>query len=78
MSYSVSGSGHGADGEKAKAAFAAFVAALDKATGEGGSPFEGSITGSEPEAEGKGYSSFGLTAASARAGALEAEGGTAT
>lgn len=32
MSYSVSGSGHGVDNEKAKVAFADFVRALDEAT----------------------------------------------
>lgn len=74
MSYNVSGSGHGVDGTKAKAAFAEFVKALDEATSETGSQFGGAISGSEAKPEGEGYVSFSLTAEAARSGALDAEG----
>ena len=47
MSYSVSGSGHNADLEQVKEAFAAFVSDLDDATAEGGTKFNGTISGSE-------------------------------
>jgi hypothetical protein len=60
MSYSISGSGHGADTEKAKQAFADLDDALDEATAEGGSKFSGQISGSE---DGK---PFSLSAAEAR------------
>lgn len=73
MSYNVTGSGHGVDGSKAKRAFAAFVQALDDATTEGGTPFDGTISGSEPK-DGGGYVSFSLSASGVRAGALKAEG----
>jgi hypothetical protein len=68
MSYTVSGSGHRVDNEKAKAAFRAFVEALDEATDldkrvEGWADptlFSGSITGGHAEG------TFGLTADEAR------------
>jgi hypothetical protein len=68
MSYSVSGSGHGVDNEKAKDAFREFVKALDEATDldkhvEGWADptlFSGSISGGHAEG------SFSLTADEAR------------
>jgi hypothetical protein len=47
MSFSVTGSGHGVDPERAQAAFAAFVRAIDAATAGSGDPFEGEIAGGE-------------------------------
>jgi hypothetical protein len=74
MSYSVNGSGHGVDNEKAKAAFRAFVEALDEATDldkrvEGWADptlFQGSITGGHAEG------TFSLTADEARKSPQEA------
>ncbi len=68
MSYSVSGSGHGVDNEKAKAAFADFVRALDEATDldkhvDGWADptlFSGSISGGHADG------TFGLTSAEVR------------
>jgi hypothetical protein len=62
MSYSVSGSGHGVDPEKAKEAFTEFVKALDEATDEqSGSKFAGSISGNDG-----GGTGFNLSAAQVR------------
>jgi hypothetical protein len=47
MSYSVHGSGHGIDPEKAQEAFREFVRALDAATPGDGDAFTGEITGGE-------------------------------
>jgi hypothetical protein len=62
MSYSISGTGSGADAAKVKAAFRDLVVALDAATGDGGSAFAGSVGGSE------GGKSFSLTSAVVRGG----------
>lgn len=67
MSYSVSGSGHGANSEKVKAAFGKFVAELDEATAETGTKFSGSVSGSEDSVP------FSLTAEAARTASPEAE-----
>lgn len=71
MSYSVSGSGHGVDAEQAKAAFAEFVAALDEATSEQGTKFQGSLSGGEYDAESGTTNSFSLSAEQARTEAAE-------
>lgn len=65
VSYSVSGSGHGADVEAVKEAFADFVGALDEATGAAGTKFSGSVSGSETNADGS-STSFSIGAAEAR------------
>lgn len=71
MSYSISGSGHGADKAKVKDAFAGFVAGLDEATSESGTKFQGTLSGSESLPDG-GYDSFTFTAEGIR---LEAAAG---
>jgi hypothetical protein len=71
MSYSVSGSGHGVNAEKAKAAFEQFVQGLDEATSEQGTKFEGSISGGEYDAESGTTNSFSLSASAVRAAAAE-------
>lgn len=65
MSYSVSGSGHGADVEAVKEAFADFVGALDAATAEDGTKFSGGLSGGQNDASGT-WQQFGITADEAR------------
>jgi hypothetical protein len=68
MSYTVSGSGHGVDNEKAKEAFRRFVKALDEATDLGKkaegwadpSLFQGTISGGHAEGQ------FSLSASEVR------------
>lgn len=62
MSYSISGSGHGVDLDKVHKAFTDLVEALDEATDESGTKFQGSLSGSENE------QSFSLTADKVRSG----------
>lgn len=61
MSYNVSGSGHGADIEKVKQAFADFVEALDEATAPDGTQFSGTISGGETAAGGS-WTNFTVSA----------------
>lgn len=61
MSYTVSGSGSGIPADALEAAFTAFVHAVDEATVEGGTQFQGSVSGTE-----EGGRTINLTAAHVR------------
>jgi hypothetical protein len=67
MSYSISGSGHGANVESVKEAFRDLIEALDEATPDGGTKFTGTISGSEDGEP------FSLTAQFVRDGEPEPE-----
>lgn len=67
MSYSISVSGHGADVEAVKSAFAELVGALDAATSDTGSKASGQLSGTETSEEGVAVA-FLVRADDARAG----------